>query len=50
MRTLVAYLSDRYHISTDHVGVHARFARTPTDCPGKAFPVQAVLGSQSVLH
>ena len=50
-KALVAYLSDRYAIATDHVGVHARFASKPTDCPGKIFALQTVLSmSTSGLH
>ena len=37
------------HISPDHIGTHARLASSPTACPGKHFPVAAVLGSTSSL-
>jgi N-acetyl-anhydromuramyl-L-alanine amidase AmpD len=48
-RALVDYLRDRYGISSDHVGTHAVLAQNPTVCPGKNFPVQAILGGRSSL-
>ncbi len=47
-RALVAYLSDRYQIASDHVGAHDQFADGPTACPGKNFPSDAILGSKHV--
>jgi len=46
-QTLVAYLGARYKIPADHVGTHALLASTPTACPGRHFPTQAILGSSS---
>ncbi len=43
-QALVAYLETRYQIASDHVGTHTQLARNPTDCPGKNFPTQAILG------
>ncbi len=43
-RALVAYLSDRYQIKSDHVGSHDQFADGPTACPGKNFPSEAIFG------
>ena len=47
-RALVAYLGDRYRISSDHVGSHDEFADGPTACPGKNFPSEAIFGSKHV--
>ena len=41
-KALIAYLSSRYVIASDHVGTHASLAQTPTACPGKYFPTQIV--------
>jgi N-acetyl-anhydromuramyl-L-alanine amidase AmpD len=46
---LVTYLSARYRIPADHIGTHAQLASAPTACPGKHFPIQAVLGPPSNL-
>ncbi len=43
-KALVAYLADRYQISSDHLGAHDEFADGPTACPGKNFPSQAIFG------
>jgi hypothetical protein len=43
-RALVAYLSDRYQIPVSRVETHAHLASTPTVCPGRLFPAQAILG------
>lgn len=43
-QALVAYLQDRYAIPADHIGVHGKFTRSATVCPGKNFPTQLVLG------
>ena len=48
-KVLIAYLGDRYQIPADHIGTHARLAISPTACPGKHFPEQAILGSGSHL-
>jgi N-acetyl-anhydromuramyl-L-alanine amidase AmpD len=39
---LVAYLSQRYKIAPSRVTTHAHLAATPTVCPGKYFPSQAL--------
>ncbi len=41
---LVNYLEKRYRIATDHVGTHDQFASTPTACPGRNFPREAIFG------
>ncbi|MHC5537609.1 peptidoglycan recognition protein family protein, partial [Singulisphaera rosea] len=47
-RALIAYLGERYAIPADHVGTHAQLAKSPTACPGKHFPAQAILGTRNV--
>jgi len=47
-KALVTYLGDRYSIPTDHMGSHAQLANSPTACPGKHFPTQAILGSRNL--
>jgi N-acetyl-anhydromuramyl-L-alanine amidase AmpD len=47
-RALVAYLSDRYQVAPDHAETHAHLAATPTSCPGRLFPAQAILGSRGL--
>jgi hypothetical protein len=47
-RALVAYLSDRYQIAADHTETHAHLAASPTSCPGRHFPAQAILGSKGL--
>jgi hypothetical protein len=47
-RALVDYLRSRYRIPADHVGTHTTLASHPTVCPGKNFPIQAILGNRSV--
>ncbi len=47
-RALVAYLGDRYHIANDHTETHAHLAASPTSCPGRLFPAQAILGSSGL--
>jgi hypothetical protein len=46
-RALVAYLEDRYQIAAGHTETHAHLAATPTSCPGRLFPTQAILGNPS---
>jgi N-acetyl-anhydromuramyl-L-alanine amidase AmpD len=46
---LVTYLGARYRIPADHIGTHAQLSSSPTACPGKYFPTQAVLGATSNL-
>jgi hypothetical protein len=46
-KALVAYLSQRYAIPAQRVATHAAVANSPTACPGKQFPAQAILGSRS---
>jgi hypothetical protein len=48
-QALVAYLGQRYKIPSDHIGTHSQLADSPTDCPGRQFPVQAILGMKSNL-
>jgi N-acetylmuramoyl-L-alanine amidase len=45
-QALVAYLSQRYRIDTDHVSTHAHLAATPTVCPGKFFPATLLAGTK----
>jgi hypothetical protein len=47
-RALVDYLRDRYAIPANHVGMHTSLASHPTVCPGKNFPLQAIVGGRSV--
>lgn len=47
-RSLVAYLQERYVIPDDRVGSHSELAATPTVCPGKHFPVAAILGERNL--
>jgi N-acetyl-anhydromuramyl-L-alanine amidase AmpD len=47
-RALVAYLSDRYHVTSDRIGPHSLLASGPTACPGKNFPATAILGSRGL--
>lgn len=47
-RALVAYLCDRYQIAADHAETHAHLAASPTSCPGRMFPTQAILGSKGL--
>jgi N-acetyl-anhydromuramyl-L-alanine amidase AmpD len=44
-QALVAYLSQRYHLSPDRVSTHADLAATPTVCPGKYFPSDSIVAS-----
>jgi N-acetyl-anhydromuramyl-L-alanine amidase AmpD len=46
-KALVAYLGQRYKIPADHIDTHAHLASNPTTCPGKYFPTQEILGSNS---
>lgn len=48
VRSLVAYLQERYAIPEDRVGSHALMAASPTVCPGKHFPVAAILGNRTI--
>lgn len=47
-RALVDYLRERYAIQSDHVGTHATLAQHATVCPGKNFPLQAILGGRNL--
>ncbi len=47
-QALVTYLKARYAIAADHTETHSHLAATPTACPGRMFPAQAILGSKSV--
>jgi N-acetylmuramoyl-L-alanine amidase len=42
-QALIAYLSQRYQIAPAGVRTHAHLAATPTVCPGKYFPSEAML-------
>lgn len=42
-KALITYLSERYHITDSKVETHAHLASTPTVCPGKLFPTDALL-------
>jgi N-acetyl-anhydromuramyl-L-alanine amidase AmpD len=42
-QALVAYLSQRYKIAPAGIRTHAHLAATPTVCPGKYFPSEAIL-------
>jgi N-acetylmuramoyl-L-alanine amidase len=42
-KALVAYLGDRYQVAPDHTETHAHLAASPTSCPGRLFPAQAIL-------
>lgn len=44
-KALIAYLSTRYGIARSHVETHAHLAATPTVCPGKHFPIEALLAA-----
>jgi N-acetyl-anhydromuramyl-L-alanine amidase AmpD len=46
-KALVDYLGDRYQIPDERIGTHATLASSPTACPGKHFPTQAILGSRN---
>jgi hypothetical protein len=49
-KALVAYLGVRYQIPAGQIGTHAQLAATPTACPGKHFPAQAILGNRSLVR
>jgi hypothetical protein len=42
-QALVAYLSTRYNVAPGGLRTHAHLAATPTVCPGKFFPSEAML-------
>jgi N-acetyl-anhydromuramyl-L-alanine amidase AmpD len=42
-QALVAYLSKRYNVAPSGLRTHAHLAATPTVCPGKFFPSEAML-------
>ncbi|MBV8487850.1 MAG: N-acetylmuramoyl-L-alanine amidase [Planctomycetaceae bacterium] len=44
-KLLLAYLSKRYEIPRGRIDTHAHLAATPTVCPGKRFPADALQGS-----
>lgn len=46
-KALVDYLGDRYQIADDRIGTHTTLAASPTACPGKHFPTQAIMGSRN---
>ncbi|WP_165063741.1 peptidoglycan recognition protein family protein [Paludisphaera rhizosphaerae] len=43
LKSLVAYLSERYKIDQDRLETHSHMAATPTVCPGKHFPTDALV-------
>ncbi len=45
-KALIAYLSSRYGIARGHVETHAHLAATPTICPGRHFPVEALIAAK----
>jgi N-acetylmuramoyl-L-alanine amidase len=45
-KALIAYLSSRYGIARGHVETHAHLAATPTVCPGRHFPVEALVAAK----
>jgi hypothetical protein len=47
-RALVAYLGDRYRIAPGRTETHAHLAASPTPCPGRLFPAQAILGTKGL--
>ncbi len=47
-RVLVAYLQERYNIPATRVRTHADLAvNSRSDCPGRLFPMQAIVGNRS---
>jgi N-acetyl-anhydromuramyl-L-alanine amidase AmpD len=44
-KALVAYLAARYRIASDRVETHTHIAATPTVCPGRYFPMNALLAA-----
>jgi hypothetical protein len=42
-QALIAYLSKRYNVAPSGLRTHAHLAATPTVCPGKYFPSEAML-------
>ena len=46
-KALVTYLEARYQIPANHTETHAHLASSPTSCPGRFFPTQAILGNGS---
>jgi len=47
-KALVAYLGDRYTIAAGRTETHAHLAASPTSCPGRLFPTQAILGASGL--
>jgi hypothetical protein len=45
---LVSYLRDRYQIPEDRIGTHAAIAQVSTACPGRNFPIEAILGKSGL--
>ncbi len=45
-QALIAHLSQRYNIAASRVDSHAHLAGTPTVCPGKFFPNDAILSAR----
>lgn len=44
-KALIAYLSTRYRIDSNRVETHTHVAATPTVCPGRYFPTDALLST-----
>jgi N-acetyl-anhydromuramyl-L-alanine amidase AmpD len=43
LKSLLAYLSERYRIDQDRLETHSHMAATPTVCPGRHFPADALV-------
>jgi hypothetical protein len=46
-KALIAYLAARYRIASDRVETHTHVAATPTVCPGRYFPTEALFAASS---
>ena len=42
------YGTFRYEIPADHTATHSHLAASPTTCPGRMFPAQAILGTKGL--
>ena len=43
---LLDYLRDRYQIASKNVLAHSEIAGTATDCPGRLFPAESLIGGR----
>jgi N-acetylmuramoyl-L-alanine amidase len=48
-KALVTYLEARYKIPAERTETHAHLAASPTSCPGRMFPTEAILGNNAGL-